>query len=290
MMLKRIVKLVFFCSITAAMISAGQGGAEAQDETLDLVPRQTRDDESREIIASHIKEHELRGTFFYEDLSYDPADTKGGSFSATFRDLDRLTLFAESTYQNKFKDDELFFKFGGAYRTAEKLIFKEIIGTAPIRNTFPVFFSDSEFVYNVTENVSTHFGYMIDIFPDVKAHILYPGVTFYPHPQIYVHGKYFLSIFDFDEKSSLSSNNSYLVKVGFYMDKKNEFSAGYGRNSESFLTADKVGEFEANTYTGLWNFNLSGAWWLTTAFTYQDRVKPVAGHEVRTETGLIYKW
>ncbi|MBI4664948.1 MAG: YaiO family outer membrane beta-barrel protein [Nitrospinae bacterium] len=234
--------------------------------------------------------YELLMNAYVESYSFANDTTKGESVSFVYRDLDKLTLFAEETYQSKFGRDEKLFKGGGAYRINDKFIVQEILAYSGDKWTFPSYSTDTQVVYLPVNYIAAQAGYKYLKFSDANVDIYILGATYYPIIEFYINVQLMHSISDFDNGARNVPNNSYLAKAGFTPDADNELIALYSKNSESFMSVDRIGEFEADTYGANWKSRLLGNWWMSLSFTYQRRIHPVEGAQRTFEAGAIYRW
>ena len=234
--------------------------------------------------------YKLRNTYFIEHYSFDSDDTIGTSLSFVYRGIKDVTLFGENIHQEKFGEYETLFKGGAAFSLMERTSLQETVGFSSGKSTFPKFLSDTGVTYMIMDKLYLEPGYSFYLFDEVNAHAFYAGATFYPTSRFYVNAKFFRSLYDFDGEDSLSYNNSFLTKIGYYLDLRNEVTFTYATNTESFLSVDQIGNFSANTYILGWNTDLTNQWTFVTSFSYQDRKKPVQADQKRFEAGLTYTW
>lgn len=232
-------------------------------------------------------QYELQTKYFFEHYSFYDDPTHGVAVALIYRDLKKLTLFTEAVYQHKFGFDESLISIGGAYKLTDKTTIQEILGFSTANGTFPEFYSDAEIVHALSKQIMLHLGYKLSIFEEVNVHVLSIGSTVYPNPNIYLHVKFFHVIADFSKTSS-DKTNSVLVKMGAYPNKDNEVAFFYGRNTYSFLSVDKIGNIDSNTYGLIWNIDFSRNWGFLSSISYEKRARPVTGDQFRVDIGLRY--
>ena len=268
---------IFIISI-AALMAVCSAGFSAEDQRLILEKPDTPG-----------RQYELQVRYFHEEYSYAPDDTDGVTGTIIYRIPGKYVLLGEVTHQKKFDFDENLFSVGGGYHLTDRLTIQEIIGFSSGSGTFSKFYNDTELVYTVLDPLALHLNYKLSIFEDVNAHVISTGVTYTLVPYMYIHGKWFHAIADFDAVSDNGTSDSFLVKTGIYPHVRHELFLYYVHGSSSFLSVEDIGEAKLDTYGMGWNFNIHENWWLVTGFSYGRRRDPSKGEETRVDIGFSYR-
>lgn len=234
-------------------------------------------------------QYEFMARYFFDHYSYYDRNTNGIAASLIYRDMKSVTLFAELINQDKFRSNETQTNLGGAYKISDATTIQEIIGFSSGNGTFPEVYSDTELIQGIYENTYLHLGYMFSRFEDVRAHVFSLGATVYPSEKYYLHTTWFHAITDFSGSSSNGTSDSFLLKAGVYPGANSEAAVFYGKNSDSFLSRDEVGETDSNTYGLMLKAYFSKNWGVFSSVSYEDRDKPSGGYQTRVDIGIMYR-
>ncbi|MDD5773749.1 MAG: YaiO family outer membrane beta-barrel protein [bacterium] len=242
------------------------------------------------VFTAEEKYYEIQNRYFLENYSFGTSGTKGTSLLFIDRKLKDIILFAQITYQDKFKTNESLQEIGGSFKLDDKFALRETLGFSSNKWTFPKLFSDTELTYNLKSKNILHFGYKSNIFEDAHVHIYSLGATDFSLPKVNLHVKVFHAVTTFDVNSLSVSNNSFLLKADYFLSSRHEFGFMYINNSESYLVVEELGKFRADTFAALWKMNIKKDWWLTADISFQKRKKPINAEQEVIGIGFIHTW
>jgi YaiO family outer membrane protein len=232
--------------------------------------------------------YEIQGRSYFENYSFSDEDTTGTALYVLSRGPRGLSLFSEAVYQRKFGREEALLSAGAIYKLNESIFLEQTFGFSEDGGTFPDFYS--------LTGISRAFGrsalrasYRLAVFDEVNAHTLSAGGTFYALDFLYLDASLFHTFADFKKAGLSDGVTSFLLKSGFHFG-KNEIALLYGRNSDAYLSADRIGRFESDTYAVVLKGALKGRWRLLGAFSYERRRGESRGDQRRYEGGLSYSW
>jgi YaiO family outer membrane protein len=218
------------------------------------------------------RDHYVSATFVHESFSFDVPDTRLGSFVGNFRAGDMLRVLARVDAQRKFFADEARGGGGLAWQAMPHLTLRleGLFGSSPA--VLPS--ADVNAGVDLKRHATTWTGgFRFVRFRGADYWVIVPAVSQTIRDRAVISLSYARSLTAFEGFDDLVGNNSGDLRLQIRLTPQLWVGGGYARNVERLdtLSADRIGEFRANTGMASGRFELHSLTTLGVDYDYQRR-------------------